>query len=141
MRRLLVVLLVMVIAFASISTAYGQVPDMQITPFFVSVSRYVNSLEVDESGNADFTLKVKPFKKEQLTEVKAIVKIVNATTGVISYNRTLNLPYSELYAQYKVSDSCILNRPGIYEFQVTYKCYGNGVLLETITANPQLDSF
>ena len=141
MRKLVIAVVMMVLVLSSVSIGYGQVIDDSISPYYVSVSYYRNAFEIDSSGEARYSLAVKALNNEQLDQVIATVKIINKSTGAVSYNQTLNLPYVYLYDQFKISDSHTLTKSGIYEFQVTYKCYGDGVLLETITANPQLDSF
>lgn len=141
MRKLVIAIMMLVLLLSTAGIGYGQVIDDSISPCFVSVQFYSNSFDIDESGNATYSLVVHPLNREQLDQVKATVKIINKSTGAVSYNQTLNLPYVYLYDQFRISDSHTLTKSGIYEFQVTYKCYGDGVLLETISANPQLDSF
>ncbi|MBQ6900298.1 MAG: hypothetical protein IJN72_05605 [Firmicutes bacterium] len=141
MRKLMVLSLMIIMVLSSASFGYGQVINDSIAPCFVSVLYYSNSFDIDENGNATFSLMVYPLNRDLPDQVKATVKIINKSTGAVSYNQTLNLPYVYLYDQFRISDSHTLTQSGIYEFQVTYKCYGDGVLLETITANPQLDSF
>ena len=141
MRKLVIAVMMMILVISSAGIGYGQVTDDVIAPCFVSVQYYSNSFDIDENGNASFSLIVYPLNRDLLDQVKATVKIINKSTGAVSYNQTLNLPYVYLYDQFRISDSHTLTKSGLYEFQVTYKCYGDGVLLETITANPQLDSF
>lgn len=141
MKKIIVILVLMIGAIVATGTGYGQVIDSTLAPYFVSVSYYSNDFNIDTAGEASFSLIVRALNNDQLDQVTATVKIINKSTGAISYNQTLNLPYSYLHDQFRTSGSYTLTKSGLYEFQVTFKCYGDGVLLETITANPQLDSF
>lgn len=141
MRKIIVIGFLIMFVLSSISVCYGQVNEGLMFPKFVSVSKYSNYFNIDESGEASYTLYLSPKAKDGLDRVTANVKITNTQTSTVLYNETNTMEFSYLYTRFGISDSIKLSDKGSYKQNVTFRCYKNNRLIETITAEPQIDSF
>ncbi len=100
-------------------------------PYYVGTKSHTEIFNISSSGVATMNVALVPLSATTIDEVEATLVIKNSS-GTNAYNKTYNLPWNNLYESFKIIKEHQLSKKGTYSFRVTYRCYKNGLLVETI---------
>lgn len=137
MRKMMTIIFVLLMVFLLTSNCYAATSsggETEINPCYVGTKSHTEIFNISSSGVATMNVALAPFNTTTIDEVKATLVIKNSS-GTNVYNKTYNLPWNSLYASFKVIKEYQLPEKGTYSFRVTYKCYKNGSLIETIKSS------
>lgn len=111
-----------------------------ITPYYIVTQNTVESFSINTSGVASMTARLSPRVESDVDQVK-ITLTIKSSDGTNVYNKTFGAAWSDLYDAYRVNKTYQLQNKGNYTFNVTYKCYKNTTLIETIRTNYYIDAY
>lgn len=95
--------------------------------------KHVESLELKDGGVAHIRVYSKPNTKETFDEVKMDIKVTDEKNNSV-YSESLICQYEPLEHSFLVEKDIKLESKGTYKMKVTYKCYKNKKLIETINS-------
>ena len=143
MKRIITIIFILLMLFSFTGNCFAATSaggGTEIAPCYVATRSHTESFNISSSGVATMNVALAPFNTSTIDEVKATLVIKNSS-GTNVYNKTHNLPWNSLYASFKTIKEHQLTKKGVYSFQVTYKCYKNGSLVETIKSTSILKSY
>lgn len=126
----------LVLAVALVLGSYAMVFASEIVPFYIGTARHTELLSISKSGSADFGAELIPKQETSFDRVTITLELVYEDNGSTVYKVVANTTYDTVKSSFeKYVDDYQLDDKGDYRLFVTYKCYKNGSLIETITMN------
>lgn len=101
---------------------------------YVGTYMHMETLQISSSGKATMKARLEPKTEDSIDEVVVTIKLKNPN-GIVLHNETYDATWSSVAFQYQVTDSESVATRGKYTMSVTYKCYKDGSLLETISGS------
>jgi len=126
-----------ILVFSSFSLCFANVEDNvyeKISPRFIGTFMHLEKLSIDSKGYASTAAILEPKTETSIDEVKVTITL-KKIDGTLIRKKTYDATWSQTYFQFQVSDGKQLVDKGSYYIDVTYKCYKDGKLLETITGS------
>ena len=142
-RKIIAFALMIAFALSNILTAYGaEWSDIAgIRPLYGETATYFADFDIDSNGNMEIRGTLESLKLSATSQVCAVVKITNVTTGEVVYNKTITMTYSKRYKKYNLNEGDKLTTKGTYQMNLTYKCYDGNRLLESIQVPSKLTAY
>ena len=112
--------------------AYTQA-DSNISLQYVGTRKHVESFALKDGGRAHIRVYLKPNTKETFDEVKMDIKVTDEKNNSV-HGESLICQYEPLEHSFLVEKDIKLESKGTYKMKVTYKCYQNKKLIETINS-------
>ncbi len=144
MKRITTIILVLTMVLLSATASFAAEPterdDSVATPMYVGTSSHSALFTISSTGLSKMSVSLSPFTTTTFDKVTVNLSIKNSS-GTSVYNKTFSMPWSSIYARFKLEKEYQLSKKGTYEFQATYKCYKNNTLIETIKSGKQLKSY
>ena len=128
-KRILMVTLILTMLS---SVCYGSVTDDSIQPFNLTVMRFTPSFTIDSDGSATGTLKVKPNGEGVLDEVVALFEVEHIESGEQVFRQSKGLTYSSSKGEFSGSVTFNVVDRGSYSMEITFYCYSEDRLIETL---------
>jgi len=126
-------MLMMTLILAMLSSVcYGAVPEDTVQPFNLTVMRFTPSFTIDSDGSATGTLKVKPNGEGVLDEVVALFDVEYVDSGERVFRQSKGLTYSSAKGEFSGSVTFDVEDRGAYCMEITFYCYSEDRLIETI---------
>lgn len=144
MRRIIAFILMVAFALSNILTAYGAErgdAGSGIRPLYEGTATYFADFDIDSNGNIEIRGTLESLKLSATNQVCAVIKITNVTTGEVVYNKTITMTYSKRYKKYNLSEGFKLATKGMYQMNLTYKCYDGKRMLESIQVPGKLKAY
>lgn len=127
-QMFLVILLILSFT-ASCFAATGS--DDGISPNYIGTDYATTTFKINTSGIATMRGGLSP-KNSTVIDKVTMQFVIKNSSGTSVYNKTYTATWDSLYAQYIAEKTYQLSSKGTYTLQVTYRCYKNGALIETI---------
>lgn len=142
-KKLITIMLVLVIIFTNTVISYGaeQNDSSEIRPLYEETTSYMASFVIESNGIAFMDGNLKLKASSDADRVCAYVKITNTATGIIAYNKTVDMKYSSIQKKYVLAEEYQLSTKGRYKMDLPYKCYDASTLLETINVQPIIRTY
>lgn len=135
MKKITSLILALLLVLSSFALCYAQSkPDTGIDPQYVGTCFHFEKFFVASNGNASYYAQLGFDGVVIFDKVEVEVQIKDSSERVI-FSRLSNAPWDPPSEGYAINDTCQLSSKGIYSMTVKYKCYKNGALIETITAD------
>ena len=137
MRKAIITVCILTLILSSFSMSFAANADeaREVGQLrYVGTHSHVETLSINSSGNASMLAALMPKSESSIDEVEVTIKLKH-TDGTTVLNKTYDAEWSDTYFQFRVSDSKNLTKTGLYTMSVTYKCYKNGSLIETLTGS------
>lgn len=137
MRKTICIICIMVMVFSSFALCFADVIGSnveQVSPRFVATFMHRETLTISSKGYATMTAQLQPKSATSMDEVK-VTMTLKKTDGTLIRKKTYDAVWSETAFQFQVSDNKQLSDKGSYYVDMTYKCYKNGTLLETLNGS------
>lgn len=132
MKKVISLLLAVALMLGSCAMVFAS----EIVPFYVGTARHAESLNISDSGSADFGADLVPKQETSFDRVTITLELVYEDNGSTVYKVVANTKYNSSTASFRKSVTDYrLDDKGDYRLFVTYKCYKNGSLIETINMN------
>lgn len=134
MRRVLTAMLMLLIIASSITAGYAAVVDdgESLKPKYVGAADHSESIIKGMGLKVNYSGTIIPKNATVLDKVVMTFKVRNYVTDGIANQETVTAYYDETKNQFKGQGSCSVPTIGTYYLEVTYKCYKNGSLVDTI---------
>lgn len=137
-KRMLMMTLILVVW---VSTCYGAVPEAENEPFSLTVFRYMSTFEIDSNGSASGTLTVRPHPDSGLDEVVAIFEVEYMDDGERVFRQSKSLAYNQSEQRYFGEVTFDVEDSGTYSMGITFYCYSEDRLIETIRADEMVRTY
>ena len=137
MKKAMIVICVLVLVLSSFSVGFAAEVDKvteEETMRYVGTHAHIDTLTISSSGYATMLAELIPKTSSSIDEVVVTIKL-KSPSGSYVYNKTLDATWSQTYFEYQVDAYKQLTTRGKYTMSVTYKCYKDGSLLETISGS------
>lgn len=134
MRKLVALMAIIMLVVSSIGICQAaMIQDNSVDIMYIGTSRHFESLTSKTGNSLAFYGQLTPKSAGSYDNVKVTLKVVNFVTNTTVHNESQSVFYDSLGGYFMAKSSCIVPMGGTYYLDVTYKCYKNGVLIETIT--------
>ena len=127
MKKVLIALVLVVMVLASFTVSFAH----EITPFYIATSNNTAYLQIDDD-EAGISVSLTPKTSTSLDKVNIRIKLINNTTKETVLDGSWNTYYNSTLHRFSKEVTQILTTEGTYYAEITYKCYKNNVLIETI---------
>ena len=137
MRKAIITVCILTLILSSFSMSFAATADeaTEVEQLrFVGTLSHSEGLSISSSGKASMLATLIPKSETSIDEVEVTIKLKH-TDGTTVLNKTYDAEWSDTYFQFRVYDSKNLTKTGLYTMSVTYKCYKNGSLIETLTGS------
>lgn len=129
MKKIVVVLSILMLISVSVYAECNE--GIVVNPDYIGANSYMNNFSIDNTGRATMDGKLYPKSSNVMDKVSISFRLINSSSETV-FNTTVTVLNKTNGAYCAVRTFNVENR-GIYKLKVTYKCYKNGVLLETIS--------
>ncbi len=137
MKKVMIVICVLVLVLSSFSVGFAAEVD-KVTEEealrYVGTHAHIETLTISSSGYATMLAELIPKTSSSIDEVVVTIKL-KSPSGTYVYNKSHDASWSQTYFEYQVSKGKQLSSKGLYTMSVTYKCYKDGSLIETISGS------
>ena len=138
MKKTMIVICILVLVLSSFSVGFAAEMDKaeneEETARFVGTHAHVDTLTISSSGYATMLAELIPKTSTSIDKVVVTIKL-KSPNGTNVYNKSHNATWSQTYFEYQVDAYKQLTTKGEYTMYVTYKCYKDGSLIETISGS------
>lgn len=137
MKKIICTVCMVIFILSSVSTCFADIEDndiQQIEPRFVGTFLHMERLSISSSGYATTTARLEPKSEDSIDEVK-VTMTLKKIDGTLIRKKTYDAVWSQTYFEFQAADHKQLTDKGAYYLDVTYKCYKDGKLLETLTGS------
>ena len=136
MKLVFVILLLLSLLMTSTVSYAGE-----IVPYFVGVSKHVETFEISDYGQATMLAIVKPKNATVFDGVNIRMEVMKTKDDTSVYVNSWNVSYNAVEDNFAKTATYNVPAEGGYYMKVTYKCYKNNVLIETITTESDPDTY
>lgn len=137
MKKILMFTLILVLVVLSSLNCYAAIPQegsSEASPLYVGTRSHNERFTISSRGQATMEAELAPLSTSTIDNVKVTFVIKNEDKVTI-YNKSYDATWSNIEKAFNLTKYHDLELKGIYSLQVTYKCYKNDTLLETIKSN------
>ena len=134
MRRIMAAMLMLLVIVSSITVGYAAEIEggENLQPQHVGAANHSESITKGMGLKVNYSGTIVPKNATVLDKVVMTFKVRNYITDGIANQETVTVYYDETKNQFKGQGSCSVPTIGTYYLEVTYKCYKNGSLIDTI---------
>ena len=112
-----------------------------ILPYYVGVNRHMEIFEISNTGEATMQATMKPITSTVFDNVNIKMEVIRTKDLSCVYVNDWNVSYNIVADAFNKSTMYNVPAEGGYYMKVTYKCYKNNVLIETITTETNPDTY
>lgn len=137
MKKIICMICMAAIVFSTFSLSFADVADNsaeQVSPRFVGTFSHSEALSINSKGYATTVAYLRPKTRDSIDEVKTTITL-KKIDGTLLRKKTYDAVWSEVAFEFQAVDYKQLTDKGSYYIDVTYKCYKDGKLLETLTGS------
>lgn len=140
MKRVAIALLMLVILISSGTVSYAAAIEDggNLELQYIGVFNHLEDLMEGLGWKLNMYAEVVPRNESVLDKVVMDMKVINYATGNSIHEEKFATYYDVVTDSFYAESSCTVSMPGTYYLDVTYKCYKNGSLIETITGRSKL---
>ena len=137
MKKIICSIFMAMVMLASFSTCFADPAlstvrdEEQVSPRFVVTFSHSEGLLIDSKGYATMAAYLRPKASGLIDKVEVTLRL-EKIDGTLLRKKTSDAKWSEVAFEFQVEDNKQLIDKGAYYIDVTYKCYKDGKLLETL---------
>ena len=130
MKKLIGLLLIAVIVFATLGVAYAET----VSPMYVAVNDVQAMLEIESDGTANALVFVAPKQKGGIDYITVSASIVKKSTSTsVKTWKNIRVDVNPYTGKFVFSENYKLSTRGVYYLKVTsVKCYKDGNIVDTL---------
>ena len=132
-----VLVIVLILSLIMTSVSYAE----SILPYYVGVNRHMEIFEISNTGEATMQATMKPITSTVFDNVNIKMEVIRTKDLSCVYVNDWNVSYNIVADAFNKSTMYNVPAEGGYYMKVTYKCYKNNVLIETITTETPPDTY
>ena len=132
-----VLVIVLILSLIMTSVSYAE----SILPYYVGVNRHMEIFEISNTGEATMQATMKPITSTVFDNVNIKMEVIRTKDLSCVYVNDWNVSYNIVADAFNKSTMYNVPAEGGYYMKVTYKCYKNNVLIETITTETNPDTY
>ena len=140
MRRImtLALMLMLIVSTGTVSYAASIDDGGELDLQYIGVTDHTETFLEGLNMKVNYSATIVPKNENALDKVVVTFKVIHYINGNTVHQETVTTYYDEYKDQFKAQGSGTVPTIGTYYLDVTYKCYKNGTLIETITGQSKL---
>lgn len=134
MKKIICVVCMAILLLSSFSMCFADVVNCtveQVSPRFIGTFSHSEALSINSKGYATMVAYLRPKTRDSIDEVKVTITL-KTIDGYLIKKQTYDASWSEVAFEFQVVDYKQLKDRDSYYIDVTYKCYKDGKILETL---------
>lgn len=131
MKKILLILTLVLSILASFTAAFADTA----VPYYIGTDSHRESFKISSAGTAQMSATLIPHTSDSFDKVNIEMKIKKSGVTTPIYSGSWDTTYDKTSRSFKKSTTHRINNKGTYYMEVTYTCYNNDTLIETITTN------
>ena len=105
----------------------------EVMSYFIGIANHNEEFEISDIGVAEMTAIVVPKTSTVLDKVNITMEVIKTKNSSVVYSGSWDVSYNFNENRFMKRETYNVPSEGGYYMKVTYKCYKNNALIETIT--------